>query len=511
MRYDVPASTHVADGIQIAMTLTGFRSTGADIQAILQAAYSSVCAPASAIARMALPCLAGLLLAACDRPESILKQIQEQNELIVISRNGPTTYYEGTNGPTGFEYELANLFADFLGVDLRIVVPPNFSDILPLTALGDVHLAAAGLTITEKRRELVRFGPVYQRITPQLVYRSGTRPPKTLAEVGGILEVVAGSSHEEHLKTLQHEYPDLVWFAKDSSSEELLEYVWEQLIEYTVADSNELALNRHFYPELIPAFDIMPEEPLAWAFPRSDDDSLFNTAVVFFNKIRKNGTLVQLIERYYGHIGDFDYVGTRRFQRDVELLLPRYRETFIKAAGEVDMDWRLLAAVSYQESHWDPDAVSPTGVRGMMMLTLNAVKDVGIENRLDPVQSIHGGARYLTAMIEKIPDRIQEPDRTWLALAAYNVGFGHLEDARILTEKNKGDTDKWVDVKENLPLLSQKKWFQQTRYGYARGREPVRYVENIRTYYDILVWLTEKDIEEPETPPPSPQFESQAL
>jgi membrane-bound lytic murein transglycosylase F len=269
-------------------------------------------------------------------------------------------------------------------------------------------------------------------------------------------------------------------------------------------------VNRRFYPELKPAFDISPEEPLAWAFPRGDDNSLFNKAVLFFNKIREDGTLVQLIERYYGHIRDFDYVGTRRYQADVEVLLPLYREMFIEAAREIDMDWRLLAAIGYQESHWNPDAVSPTSVRGIMMLTLDAAKDMGIENRLDPAQSIKGGAHYLSTMMEKIPERIGEPDRTWLALAAYNVGFGHLEDARILTQMNKGNIDKWIDVKEHLPLLSQKKWFQQTRFGYARGREPVRYVENIRTYYDILVWMTEKDIEIPEGPK-LPQFDPQAL
>ena len=491
------------------MLLTVFRSTKAGFQAAFQAAYSSVCAPASAMA-YALPCIACLLLVACGEPPSILEQVQEQNELIVISRNGPTTYYEGTNGPTGFEYELTKLFADDLGVELSIVVPPNFNDILPLTALGEVHLAAAGLTVTEKRAQKVRFGPVYQKITPQLVYRSGSRRPKTLADLDGILEVVAGSSHEEHLNALQPEYPELTWTARENSNEELLVYVWEQLIEYTVADSNELSVNRHFYPELKPAFDISPEEPLAWAFPLGDDNSLFNKAVLFFKRIKEDGTLVQLIERYYGHIGDFDYVGTRRYQADVEFRLPRYREMFIEAASEIGMDWRLLAAIGYQESHWNPDAISPTGVRGIMMLTLDAAKDIGIENRLDPAQSIAGGARYLSAMMGKIPERITEPDRTWLALAAYNIGYGHLEDARILTQKNKGNIDKWIDVKKNLPLLSQKKWFQQTRYGYARGREPVRYVENIRTYYDILVWMTEKDVEIPEAPK-LPQFDSQAL
>lgn len=463
--------------------------------------------------RYALPVLIVLVLTACGKRPSVLEQIMEQNELIVITRNGPTTYYEGPNGPTGFEYELARRFSKFLGVKLRIVVPPNFTDILPLTALGDAHLAAAGLTVTEKRMKKVRFGPVYQEITPQLAYRSGSVRPKSLADLEGILEVVAGSSHEEKLLELRNDYPDLEWLAnREDNTEELIRMISSQLIEYTIADSNELSVNRHFYPEVKPAFDISSPEQLAWAFPISDDNSLFDAATTFFNKIKSNGILEQLIERYYGHIEKFDYVGTRRYQAHVEQRLPRYREQFMAAADKVGMDWRLLAAIGYQESHWDPDAVSPTGVRGIMMLTLAAAKDIGIEDRRDPVQSIHGGAEYLARMLLRIPERVPEPDRTWLALAAYNVGLGHLEDARILTQKNKGDFDRWVDVKKNLPLLSKKKWFQQTRHGYARGREPVRYVENIRTYYDILVWLTEQEAAELKAAEQAPpQFDSPAL
>ena len=467
----------------------------------------------TATPRLLLTALLCVLLAGCGRQPTALQQVQKHNELIVITRNSPTTYYEGPNGPTGFEYELVKRFADYIGVELRIVVPPNFNDIFTLTALGDAHLAAAGLTITEQRKHKVRFGPVYQEITPQLVYLNGTVRPKSLADLKGTLEVIAGSSHEERLQELKKEYPDLTWTAnKEDDSEQLLSMVSDQLIEYTIMDSNDLSVNRHFYPEVKPAFAISDPEPLAWAFPRGEDNSLLDTAITFFNKIKQNGTLNQLLERYYGHIEKFDYVGTRRYLRDIEQRLPTYIDTFKAAAEEVGMDWRLLAAIGYQESHWDPEAVSPTGVRGIMMLTRDAARDIGIEDRRDPEQSIQGGTGYLVRMLQNIPERVPEPDRTWLALAAYNVGLGHLEDARILTQKNKGNSDRWVDVKKNLPLLSQKKWFKQTRYGYARGREPVRYVENIRTYYDILVWVTEQ--QEAENRPPSRetlQFGSPAL
>jgi len=490
----------------------GQESSTATVEPVQQAAYSTVSTPAFAMLRSVLPVIFSLCLFACGKPPTALEQVLAENELIVITRNGPTTFFEGPTGPTGFEYELAKQFAKYLGVELRMLVPPNFSDILPLTALGNAHLAAAGLTITPERKKKVRFGPAYQQITPQLVYRSGSRRPKTLDDLDGLLEVVAGSSHEELLQRLKKKHPQLSWQTDgEQDIEELLILVWQQLIEYTIADSNELSVNRRYYPELKPAIDLSEAESLAWAFPRSDDDSLYNAATTFFKRIKQDGTLALLIDRYYGHIGEFDYVGTRRYQAHVEQRLPTYQDMFINAAEEVGVDWHLLAAIGYQESHWDPDAVSPTGVRGLMMLTQAAASDIGVEDRLDPAQSISGGAQYLMRMKKRIPKSVLEPDRTWFALAAYNVGLGHLEDARILTQKNKGDPNKWVDVKESLPLLSQKKWFQQTRYGYARGREPVRYVENVRSYYDILLWLTARNGDSKAPQRTTPKFDLPAL
>jgi len=507
---DNPDNTPVSKWLPSASPALKLNRLESFLLPLFKTAYSIASRVADTMANIIPPVMVCLLAASCSKT-SLLDQIKAQGELIVITRNSPTTYYEGPDGPMGFEYDLAKMFAEYIGVELRTVVPPYFNDILPLIARGDAHLAAAGLTVTDKRSEKVRFGPAYQKITPELVYRVGTRRPGSVADIKGYVEVVAGSSHVEHLMELKKEYPDLHWgVSEDEESEELLEMVWQQLIDYTIADSNEFAVNRGFYPELRTAFSISPPEPLAWAFSRDRDSSLYNEAVKFFDKIREDGTLNQLIERYYGHVEEFDYVGTLRYQTHIEQRLPDYREMFIKAGEEVGLDWRLLAAIGYQESHWNPKAVSPTGVRGIMMLTLNAAKDLDIDNRLDPEKSIRGGGLYFSRMLKRTPERVPEPDRTWLALAAYNVGLGHLEDARILTQKNDGDPDKWVDVKENLPLLGKKKWFQQTRYGYARGNEPVRYVENIRTYYDILVRYTEQGPEEPEILEPL-QFGSPAL
>ncbi|MFP5506647.1 MAG: membrane-bound lytic murein transglycosylase MltF [Gammaproteobacteria bacterium] len=451
-----------------------------------------------------------LALAACGRPDTLLERIKANDELIVATRNAATTYYEGPHGPTGLEYDLAALFAEHLDVRLRLVVPENFQDILGLVERGEAHIAAAGLTVTEARKRRVRFGSAYQTIMPQLVYRSGNPRPRDLDEISGVLEVLAGSSHEERLRELHAEHPQLTWRSNENlESAELLHLVWEQLIDYTVADNNELAIHQRYYPELRVAFDLNPvPDTLAWAFTAGGDDSLYREAEAFFAKLRKTGKLDQLLERHYGHVADFDYVGTRRYMSHIAQRLPEYIPLFEAGAAETGLDWRLLAAVGYQESHWDPEATSPTGVRGLMMLTRNTMRFLGLDDRTDPEQSILGGARYIRMLKDKLPERITDPDRTWLALAAYNVGYGHLEDARILTQKRGGDPDKWMDVKEALPLLAQKKWYTQTRYGYARGHEPVRYVENIRSYYDILVWETER---QPELPDTEPSFSTDLL
>jgi membrane-bound lytic murein transglycosylase F len=223
---------------------------------------------------------------------------------------------------------------------------------------------------------------------------------------------------------------------------------------------------------------------------RDATDSLYFAAAEFLESVRNDDMLDRFRANQMNTSRQLDFVNTYTFLKHLLERLPNYRALFQQVAAQNRLDWRLLAAMSYQESHWNPKAVSPTGVRGLMMLTQRTAKQLGIENRVDPEQSVKGGARYLIIVKNKIPQRIPEPDRTWLAVASYNVGFGHLEDARILTQKFGGNPDKWVDVKQQLPLLSKRKWHEQTKRGYARGHEPVVYVKNIQYYYEMLIWLT---------------------
>lgn len=430
------------------------------------------------------------LLAGCGAEQPLLDRVQDEGALVVITRNSPTTYYEERDGFRGLEYELVERFANRLGVQVRYIVPESFDQIIPMIVNGEAHFAAAGLTVTPKRETLVRFAPSYQEITQQLVYRRDRKKPKSIADtLSGTLEVVAGSSHEETLERLKLDYPELTWTAQQGiESEELLYLVKEQLINYTIGDSNEVALSRQLYPMLKVAMDLGEPDRLAWAFPHAEDDSLYDAASEFIGQLKSEGILEQLLERYYGHMDRLGFVDKRTFQCHFVQRLPDLLAYFREAARQTGLDWRLLAAVSYQESHWNTKAVSPTGVRGLMMLTRATANQLGVDNRRDPKQSILGGARYIRMMQEKIPERIQEPDRMWLTLASYNIGFSHLEDARILAMRDGADPDKWTDVKRYLPLLSQKKHHKTVKYGYARGAEAVNYVDNIRNYFDLLTW-----------------------
>ena len=434
-----------------------------------------------------------LVLGGCDfqnEPAS-LQRIVDRGYITVGTLYGASSYYIDAEGPAGFEYELAKKYADYLGVELRVYPSYNLDELFTHLDNHDVDFLAAGLSVTEKRRAKYAYSPSYDSISQKLVFKQGNKRPRKLKDLTGNLVITANSSHEEHLVNLQMDNPALAWNADHSlDSEELLLKVLDGSIDYTVVDSHVLAINRRYYPDISIGFTIKKPEPLAWLVNREGNDSILASMVEFFGQAHHDGSILALDDKYYGHVEKFNYVDTQAFLAAIEKTLPKYQPLFEKY-GE-DIDWRLLAAISYQESHWNPKARSVTGVRGMMMLTLPTAKQMGVKSRLDAEQSINGGARYFKRLIDRIPDRIGQPDRIWFALASYNVGFGHVNDARIITQQQGGDPDRWVDVKSRLPLLKQKKYYKKTKYGYARGDEPVHYVENIRRYYHTLSYFDDK-------------------
>jgi membrane-bound lytic murein transglycosylase F len=435
-----------------------------------------------------------VLFSGDDRPNQ-LEQVLQRGDLTMLTRNGASSYYLGADGPTGPEYELVREFADYLGVDLKIEAAAAFNQLATLLNQRQGELIAANLARTPAREQLFNFGPVYQETATLAVYRRGQSRPRSLPDLAGRkIMVIAGSSYEEALREASKSIPGLEWESRsDVGMEALLLAVADGAIDATLVDTTIYKLNGHYYPGVAVGFSLAGTLPLSWAFPFGPDNSLLNESYSFMQQTVESGRLQEILNAFYLPENRLDRVGMFQFLQQVRERLPKLLPLFQDIAVMHEMDWRLLAAIGYQESHWNPEASSYTGVRGVMMLTRRTANQLGVADRLNPEQSIEGGARYFLRLRDRLPARILEPDRSWMALAAYNIGMGHLEDVRVLTQKQGGDPDSWEEVSGRLELLTQEKWHQQTRYGYARGFEARQYVENVRAYYEILIWMDTRD------------------
>ncbi|MGI2259548.1 membrane-bound lytic murein transglycosylase MltF [Shewanella sp. GXUN23E] len=441
------------------------------------------------------------LLSGCEPEPVEPPPPTERSVLRVGTLYGPQIYVSTGQGLSGFDYELAEKFARYLDKPLKMMPYASIGELYQALERDDIDIIAAGLTDTPARRQQFRLGPPLYEVDQVLVYKEGNKPQDDLNQLGNGLTVLADSAFVDTLTQLKQQYPNLNWQqVVDKDGEELLEMVANGDIPYTVADSSSLQINRRFLPELRVAQVLEDNQSVVWLLSPFHSDKLMSQLLAFWDTERRNGTLEELNEKYFGHVQRFDYVDTRAFIRAVDSKLPKYRPWFEEHAG--DLDWRKLAATAYQESHWNPHARSPTGVRGMMMLTLPTAKQMGISNRLDPEQSIRGGAKYLSNILSRLPDSIPEDQRMWFALASYNIGMGHVEDARKLAQSMGLNPSSWGDVKQVLPLLQKRKHYSKTRYGYARGSEAAHYVDNIRRYYDTLVWLDNQAQTVASAPPP---------
>ena len=449
-----------------------------------------------------------LILAACNKPANTTAPTATttsstpaaKNKVITfVTMNSPNTYYVNDNNEyAGLEYDLAKLFVKDLNKDpkfkdtqLKLIVENHIDQVLPDVLTGKADIAAADLSITEVRKKRFNFTTSYEDVQQQVVYNKDTNktPPKNTKDLIGLPIVVpSGTSFAERLSKLHEHLPNLTWQAReDVNSEKLLTEVANEEIEYTIADSHLIANLQNYHPNLGVAFAIGEPEKIAWALAKDADPALLEKANAFFAKIKKNGTLRNLVDRYHGNAKRLNPLDIKTFLINSNKLLPKYTALFKQAQESTGLDWRLVAAISYQESHWDTFNTSPTNVRGLMMLTEATADRMGVTDRLDPKQSIPAGAKYINLMIETIPDRVPLPDRIYMALAAYNIGYAHVEDARVLAQRLKLNPDSWADVKKTLVMLNNPNYYVDTKYGYCGCGQPVVFVESIRSYHNILL------------------------
>ena len=431
-----------------------------------------------------------LLVTGCTR----LDPPDKLGELVVGVREGPALFQQDPTDAedvSGFDYDLIEAFAATLGHKVRYIKVADPRALLQLLRDGKVHFAAS-LPVTRSsgsgfNSAGVRLSPPIRTAQQVLVRHSDALGPDSLADLPGrAVEVIAGTPQAASLKALPAGQRPKVVERNDTNAIELLERVARRDSALAASDSVSLRIAANFFPDLAVVAELPGKLEFAWGFPEKADPALFERARGFLNHIERDGTLARIHDRYFGHIRRVASVDMAKFLERRITVLPLYRRQFVAAQEVTGIDWRLLAALAYQESQWDPLATSPTGVRGMMMLTEDTADQMRVSNRLDPAQSIRAGALYLADLAEQLPDSAIDPDRTWLALAAYNIGMGHLNGARQFAVGMKRDPDSWYEMKRVLPLLSRPSYYRRLKSGKARGGEAVILVENVRTYYDVL-------------------------
>jgi membrane-bound lytic murein transglycosylase F len=418
-----------------------------------------------------------------------LDAIHARGELRVATLNLPTCYYLGAQATEGLEFELASAYAARLGVKLVMYPLANERALQAELAAGRADIAAAALSDNPEWNRAGDAADAYARVPQLVVYqRNGVRPRETLQLESARVAVRAGSAQERILQRLRSTVaPGLQWEETAPSAADPVEDVDSGEAQYAIVDAREFSFARHLYPDVQVGFALPEERAVQWMV-RRNAPGLLASVNAFFSDLRASGRLALLLQQTSGDTRRFEYEESRGFQEHVAERLPRYRAWFEKAAAANGLDWRLLAAIGYQESKWDPRAQSDEGARGVMMLTADTAQSLGLKDRSDPEQSIYAGARYLAQVREKIPERIPEPDRTWFTIASYNVGFGHLEDARVIAQSLGKDPDSWAEVRLRLPLLAQERWYSHARHGYARGWEPVQFVDRIQRFLRLLEW-----------------------
>lgn len=423
---------------------------------------------------------------AADVADTSLDHIVARGELRVITGNSPYSFHVYRNETMGFDYDLAREFADHLNVRLKIVPCGSWQDMRDALERGEGDLIA-GVEITPARATQAAFSNSYMEVQQHLISNRTRVPLASLSQLNGrTVDLAGGSAHLVFLEELRRRGLQVTVRTHDHLSEgSLIPLVARGEIDCTIAPSNVAFLSRRYYPTT--AVHSLGEEAfisMGWAVSRPAQ-ALLDRINVFFAAITASGRFDEIYEKYHPNIDAFDPVDLKAFHESVRTRLPRFRPIIRDAARRHGLDWCLIASQIYQESRLDPLATGPNGAQGLMQILPATARSLKVSDPFDPVASIRGGTAYLKSLYD-LYEGLDETDRVLTALAAYNAGPGHVNDARRLAARMGLDPGRWESLARTLPLLRLRRYYQDAEQGFCRGDITVAYVRQIMTYYDIL-------------------------
>ena len=428
-----------------------------------------------------------------------LDEIRRRGVLRVITRNNSASYFLYRGIEAGFHFELARLLAEELGVRLEMVVPRASRDVVPFLLDGRGDLIMSGLAVDSPRARRIRLTRPY--LHTSLVVVTRTQPDAPIQNLEDLSEqtlwVRPSSSATRRLRALARKTRlgfDIQATRETVEVEDLLDLVAAGKAPAAVVEKRLAETELLHRDDLVFAFEL-PTEPVQAALGvHPDHDALYQVADAFVRK-HYRGTLYNIFfRRFHSNHRKTAAIRNERYRGDQQGTLSSWDALFQAAARDigVGIDWRLLVSQAYQESRLDPRARSPYGAEGLMQLMPATARELGVKDPFDPADSIAGAARYMGKLMKRYEDDdVALKDQVRFALAAYNIGPGHIRDARALAKKQGWNPNRWFgNVEKALLLLAKPRYYRKAPLGYCRGSEAVRYVSEIQSRYDAYVQLT---------------------
>lgn len=421
-----------------------------------------------------------------------LDQIIEDKELIVLTINSYASYFNYREVPMGFQYELAQGFAKSLGVELKVKVLNSEVELVNALLNGEGDLIAYNLAITnERKKDLIYCGK--ENVSHQvLVQRYGKDGLEDVTQLVGKEIYVMPGKYEERLENLNQELGGGIIINEVSSdsinNEDLIEMVAEGKIDYTVTNNELARINKTYYPNLDITMEISFDQRSAWAVRKTSPK--LAEAADKWHRENINSAEFEASARRYFELNKHTPQGSILSLKDGRI--SHYDDLFRKYAPQINWDWRLLAALVYTESNFNPYAVSWAGAKGLMQLMPRTARLYGVPSGMesDPEQSVKGGVKYIVEL-QKIFSKVKsDNDRIKFVLASYNSGIGHVFDAMALAEKYGKDKYLWDGNVAVYMLLKNKEEYYKDpvcKNGYFRGTETYNFVRDVMTRADVYI------------------------